>query len=141
SRLTGAPCRHVVSLDTYCFDVATAKRLLPSPLALLALLTGTWSRLTLTAGVEYDIASRTRPLPCIDRGGRRGSGPRQGRRLLSPARLDAMFEEMTWAGVWLVQRSAALPDTIFTKQVAAVPSTFDRITGIASGVLTILFCI
>ena len=52
-----------------------------------------------------------------------------------------MFEEMTWAGVWLVQRSAALPDTIFTKQVAAVPSTFDRITGIASGVLTILFCI
>ena len=52
-----------------------------------------------------------------------------------------MFEAMTWAGVWLVQRSAALPDTVFTKQVAAVPSTFDRITGIASGVLTILFCI
>src|SRR5438046_9276324 len=52
-----------------------------------------------------------------------------------------MFEAMTWAGVWLVQRSAALPDTICTKPVAAVPSTFDRITGIASGVLTILFCI
>ena len=50
-----------------------------------------------------------------------------------------MFEAMTWAGVWLVQRSAALPDTVFTKQVAAVPSTFDRITGIASGVLTILW--
>jgi hypothetical protein len=52
-----------------------------------------------------------------------------------------MFDAMTLAGVWLVQRGAALPDTIFTKQVAAVPSTFDRITGIASGLLTIAFCI
>lgn len=52
-----------------------------------------------------------------------------------------MFEAMTWASVWLAQRSAALPDTIFTKQVATVPSAFDRVTGIASGVLTILFCI
>ena len=52
-----------------------------------------------------------------------------------------MFDAMTLAGVWLVQRGAALPDTVFTKQVASVPSTFDRITGIASGLLTIAFCI
>jgi uncharacterized protein YoxC len=51
-----------------------------------------------------------------------------------------MFQAMTWAGIWLVQR-AALPDTIFTKQIAATPNLFDRITGIASGVLTILICL
>jgi uncharacterized protein YoxC len=50
-----------------------------------------------------------------------------------------MIEAMTWAGVWLVQRT--LPDTVFTKQLAAAPSIFDRITGIASGLLTIAFCI
>ena len=48
-----------------------------------------------------------------------------------------MFDALTSAGVWFLQRSAALPDTVFTKQVASVPSTFDRITGIASGLLTI----
>jgi hypothetical protein len=52
-----------------------------------------------------------------------------------------MLETMTWAGVWLAQRAAALPDTVFTKQLAAEPSAFDRITGIASGVLTIAVCI
>jgi uncharacterized protein YoxC len=52
-----------------------------------------------------------------------------------------MFEAMTWAGAWLVQRSAVLPDTIFTKQVAAVPSIFERITSIAGGVLTIAVCV
>ena len=52
-----------------------------------------------------------------------------------------MLQAITWAGVWLVQRSAALPDTIYTKQIAAVPSTFERITGIASGLLTIAICI
>src|SRR5436305_284827 len=52
-----------------------------------------------------------------------------------------MFDAMTWAGVWLAQRSAALPDTIFTKQLASTPSVFDRITGIASGLLTIAFCV
>lgn len=56
-------------------------------------------------------------------------------------RMDSMFDAMTLAGVWLVQRGAALPDTVFTKQVAAVPSTFDRITGVASGLLTIAFVI
>jgi uncharacterized protein YoxC len=52
-----------------------------------------------------------------------------------------MFDAMTVAGVWLVQRAAALPDTVFTKQIASVPSTFDRITGIASGLLTIAFLV
>jgi len=52
-----------------------------------------------------------------------------------------MFDAMTVAGVWLVQRAAALPDTVFTKQIATVPSTFDRITGIASGLLTIAFLV
>ena len=52
-----------------------------------------------------------------------------------------MLHALTWAGVWLQQRSAALPDTIFTKQIAAAPSTFERVTGIASGLLTIAICI
>jgi len=56
-------------------------------------------------------------------------------------RMDSMFDAMTLAGVWLVQRGAALPDTIFTKQIATAPSTFDRITGIASGLLTIAFLV
>lgn len=52
-----------------------------------------------------------------------------------------MFQAITWAGVWLVQRSAALPDTIYTKQIAATPSTFERVVQVASGVLTILICL
>ena len=52
-----------------------------------------------------------------------------------------MFDAMTVAGVWLLQRAAALPDTVFTKQIATAPSTFDRITGIASGLLTIAFLV
>jgi uncharacterized protein YoxC len=52
-----------------------------------------------------------------------------------------MFDAMTLAGAWLVQRAATLPDTVFTKQVASVPSIFDRITGIASGLLTIAFLV
>jgi hypothetical protein len=51
-----------------------------------------------------------------------------------------MFDAMTWAGIWLAQRSAALPDTIFTKQIASAPSIFDRVTSIASGLLTIAVC-
>jgi uncharacterized protein YoxC len=47
-----------------------------------------------------------------------------------------MFQSMTWAGIWLVQR-AALSDTVYTKQIASVPSTFERITSVASGLLTI----
>ena len=52
-----------------------------------------------------------------------------------------MFDAMTVAGVWLVQRAGTLPDTVFTKQIATAPSIFDRITGIASGLLTIAFFI
>src|SRR5256885_6011340 len=52
-----------------------------------------------------------------------------------------MFDAMTLAGAWLVQRAATLPDTVFTKQLAAEPSIFDRITGIASGLLTIAFLV
>jgi uncharacterized protein YoxC len=52
-----------------------------------------------------------------------------------------MFHAITWAGVWLVQRGVALPDTVYTKQIATVPSTFERVTGIASGLLTIAICI
>lgn len=48
-----------------------------------------------------------------------------------------MFDAVTSAGVWFFQRSAALPDTVFTKQIASVPSTFDRVIGVASGLLTI----
>lgn len=48
-----------------------------------------------------------------------------------------MLDAFTLAGAWLVQRSAALPDTIITKQIATAPNIFDRITGIASGLLTI----
>jgi uncharacterized protein YoxC len=48
-----------------------------------------------------------------------------------------MIDAMTLAGVWLLQRGATLPDTVFTKQIGSVPSIFERITGIASGLLTI----
>src|SRR5690348_6150508 len=58
----------------------------------------------------------------------------------SSARVDPMFDAMTWAGVWLAQRAGALPDTVFTKQIASEPSMFDRVTGIASGLLTIAVC-
>lgn len=51
-----------------------------------------------------------------------------------------MFYAMTSAGVWLAQRSAALPDTIFTKQIASSPSAFDRVISVASGLLTIAVC-
>jgi len=39
----------------------------------------------------------------------------------------------------LAQQAAALPDTIFTKQVAEDPTLWDRLTSIASGVLTLTF--
>jgi uncharacterized protein YoxC len=51
-----------------------------------------------------------------------------------------MIEAMIWAGAWLIQRAGALPDTIITKQIAAEPGVFERITGIASGVLTVALC-
>lgn len=39
----------------------------------------------------------------------------------------------------LAQQAAALPDTIFTKQLAEDPSWWDRVTSVASGVLTLTF--
>lgn len=48
-----------------------------------------------------------------------------------------MIEATTWAAGWLVQRAGALPDTVFMKQIAATPNIFDRITSVASGLLTI----
>ena len=57
------------------------------------------------------------------------------------ARVDPMFQAIALAGVWLAQRSTALPDTIYTKQIAATPTGFERIVEIASGVLTILICL
>ncbi len=39
----------------------------------------------------------------------------------------------------LAQQAAALPDTIFTKQVAEDPSWWNRVTSIASGILTLTF--
>lgn len=43
----------------------------------------------------------------------------------------------TLAGDWLLQAATALPDTIYTKQVAEDPSTFETISGIARGLMTI----
>lgn len=51
-----------------------------------------------------------------------------------------MLHSMTWAGIWLVQR-AALSDTVYTKQIASAPGTFERITSVASGLLTIALLI
>lgn len=39
----------------------------------------------------------------------------------------------------IAQQAAVLPDTIFTKQVAEDPSWWDRVTSVASGVLTLTF--
>src|SRR5205085_5542590 len=98
-------------------------------------------RLTVITGVGYDHVSFARPLPCIDTSGRTPTRCFAGATTDYSARVDPMFQAITWAGVWLVQRGAALPDTVYTKQIAAVPGIFDRITGIASGVLTIAICI
>jgi uncharacterized protein YoxC len=37
----------------------------------------------------------------------------------------------------LLQAARALPDTVYTKQIAAEPSLFDKITSAASGIMTI----
>jgi uncharacterized protein YoxC len=52
-----------------------------------------------------------------------------------------MIDAIAWAGSWLLQRSAALPDTIVTKQVLTAPTVFERVTSIASGLLTIAILI
>jgi uncharacterized protein YoxC len=50
-----------------------------------------------------------------------------------------MTGAMTWA--WLVQISAAASDTIYTKQIQAEPSIFERVASVASGLLTIMFLV
>ena len=57
------------------------------------------------------------------------------------ARVESMIEAMTGAGAWLLQRAAMLPDTVYTKAIPGAPTLFERVTGIASGVLVIAFCI
>ncbi len=41
------------------------------------------------------------------------------------------------AGELLLQAARAFPDTIYTKQIAAEPGWFEKVTGVASGVMTI----
>ena len=48
-----------------------------------------------------------------------------------------MHESLATIGTWLLQAAATLPDTIITKQVVGETSAFDRITGIASGLMSI----
>lgn len=43
----------------------------------------------------------------------------------------------TMLGSWLLQAAAALPDTIYTKQVAAQRGWFEQVTAVASGLMTI----
>src|SRR5689334_15484650 len=44
---------------------------------------------------------------------------------------------LTTGAHWLIQASATLPDTIVTKQIPAATSTFEKITAVASGLMTI----
>ncbi|HKO15852.1 MAG TPA: hypothetical protein VJU87_06415 [Gemmatimonadaceae bacterium] len=48
-----------------------------------------------------------------------------------------MTQALMAASLWISSQAATLPDTIFTRQIASVPSTFERVTSIASGVLTL----
>lgn len=40
-------------------------------------------------------------------------------------------------GDWLLQAATTLPDTLYTRQVETQPSVFDRIAGLASGLMSI----
>lgn len=48
-----------------------------------------------------------------------------------------MTEVMTAASLWMLRQAATLPDTIYTRQIASVPSAWDRAISIASGLLTL----
>lgn len=48
-----------------------------------------------------------------------------------------MDETLATMGQWLLQTATTFPDTLYTRQVATEPSTFDRIAGIASGLMSI----
>lgn len=47
-----------------------------------------------------------------------------------------MMSELASVGVWL-QQTVALPDTILMRQVGSTPSLFERVVGIASGLMSI----
>src|SRR5690242_20017561 len=47
-----------------------------------------------------------------------------------------MIVALTRAAMWLAMQAAAA-DTMNVRQVAAVPSTFDKVTSVASGLLTL----
>ena len=44
---------------------------------------------------------------------------------------------ITIGGDFLLQVAQTLPDTIYTRQIAEEPSTFEKVTSIASGIMTI----
>lgn len=48
-----------------------------------------------------------------------------------------MSESLALAGEWLLLQAATLPDTINMRQVAAEPSAFERIMGIANGLMSL----
>ena len=48
-----------------------------------------------------------------------------------------MTELFTRPGAWVLQQAAALPDTVVMKQVAVERGTFETVTSIASGVMTL----
>ncbi len=48
-----------------------------------------------------------------------------------------MTESLTAVSSWLLQAAATLPDTIVTKQVKVEPGMFERVTTVASGLMTI----
>jgi uncharacterized protein YoxC len=41
------------------------------------------------------------------------------------------------AGAWLALQASTFPDTIYTKQIAAAPTLFDRVAGVAGGLVSI----
>ena len=69
--------------------------------------------------------------------GRRVRAAQRGHRSFTEHR--EMTGAMTWA--WLLQGSVALGDTIYTKEIQAAPSMFERVAGVASGLLTIAFLV
>src|SRR3954470_3274806 len=48
---------------------------------------------------------------------------------------------LTHGAELLLQATRALGDTIYTKQVASAPTTFEKVTSIASGLLTVTIMI
>lgn len=53
------------------------------------------------------------------------------------SRNQAMHESLAPMGQWLLQVATTLPDTIITQQASAEPSAFDRITSIASALMSV----